>query len=102
MLAYVFSSLGIVGSFRSMSSNPWAVCLFMIFLLAIERYKYLAKPLIVGFVAFCVVVEFGSSRRFYHVLYSMANLAGGTWWQRARLVDAALWGLNCIAVEPMG
>jgi len=89
-LAYLFSALAIVGAFSSMSSNPWAVSLFMIFLLAIERYKHWAKPLVTGFIVFCVVVEFGSSRPFYHVLFSMANFAGGTWWQRARIMDAAL------------
>ncbi len=89
-LAYPFSGMLILGAFSSMSSGSWAMLLIVLFCMALERYKEWTKTVIWSFVAFCIFAEFWSKRHFYSVLYGRMNFAGGDFYQRVRLIDAAI------------
>ncbi len=89
-LAYILSGIAVIGVLTSMSSGPWMMAILVIVCLIIERFKYLAKPLIT-FIAFsCIVVSIISNRPLYHVIASYANPLGGSGWYRAKLIDLAI------------
>ncbi|MDD5327561.1 MAG: hypothetical protein PHY02_07080 [Phycisphaerae bacterium] len=89
-LAYPVSILLIVGALSSMSSGPWVAVIFTIICLAMEHFKKLLKPALVGFVFCCIFVEIASNRPFYHVVVSYANPLGGSGYHRAKLIDCAV------------
>jgi hypothetical protein len=73
-----------------MSSGPWIMMIVAISCLAIERHKYLLRPLLIFFVLSCVFIAIASNRPFYHVIVSYANPLGGSGWHRAKLIDLAI------------
>ena len=89
-LAWPLTLMVVAGAFSSMSSTLWAITATVIFCLVMERYKQWVKPTLWTLVFMCIVVEIISNRHFYHVLASAANFVGGDWWQRAKLIDAAI------------
>lgn len=89
-LAYPLCGIAIVGAFFSMSSGPWAMLVVVIFCLAMERHKQWAKPMLLSMVPLGILAEIGSNRPLHYVLYSYANLGGGDYWSRVRLIDAAI------------
>jgi hypothetical protein len=88
-LAYPLSGIAILGAFSSMSSGPWGMLLVVLVCLVLEKYKRWTKPLLIAVIGSCIVVGIISNRPFYHVLYNYMDFTGGSWWQRARLVDLA-------------
>ena len=88
--AYVLSAMAGVGVLSSMSSGPWIMMIVAISCLAIERHKYLLRPLLIFFVLSCVFIAIASNRPFYHVIVSYANPLGGSGWHRAKLIDLAI------------
>jgi hypothetical protein len=89
-LAYPLSGIAILGAFSSMSSGPWGMLLVVLVCLVLERYKRWTKPLLIAIIGSCIVIGIISNRPFYHVLYNYIDFTGGSWWQRARLVDLAI------------
>jgi len=89
-LAYPFSVTAIIGALSSMSSGPWSMLIVTVFCLALEKYKRWAKVVLASFVMLCFVVGAISNRPFYHVLYSYADIVGGDWYQRVKLIDSAI------------
>ena len=89
-LAYPLCGIAIVGVFFTMSSGPWTMLLVVIFCLAMERHKQWVKPMLVSMVPLAILAEISSNRPLHHILYSWANLAGGSSWQRVKLIDAAI------------
>jgi hypothetical protein len=62
--------------------------------LMMERFKYMAKPLLGLMLGGCFVVDLISNRTFYHVMASYANPIGGSGWHRAKLIDLAIENFN--------
>jgi hypothetical protein len=89
-LAYPLSAMAIVGALSSMSSGPWVAVMAVIFCLAMAKFKHCVKPILIFFVLSCIFVEFASNRHFYHVLANRIAFTGGTWYQRARLIDHSI------------
>jgi len=89
-LAYVVGIAASVGAASSMSSGPWMMAIILWGCLAMERFKYLAKPIAIFMILSCIGVDMVSNRTFYHVLASYANPIGGTGWHRAKLIDLAI------------
>ena len=89
-LAYPLSLIAVIGALSSMSSTSWAIMAAGILGLVMERYRQWVKPALWTFVFMCIVVEIISNRHFYHILASAADFVGGNWWQRAKLIDAAI------------
>ena len=89
-LAYPLSALAGAGVFSSMSSGPWVSAIVACFCMVMERSKWAIKPILIGLVLLCVLVEVGSNSPLHHVLLARASLAGGEWWQRAKLIDEAV------------
>jgi hypothetical protein len=104
--AYAVAVLATIGALSSMSSGPWMMIVMLWGCLILERFKYLAKPLVWFVIVSCVAVDIISNRSFYHVLASYANPVGGTGWHRARLIDLAIenfnqwWLLGCGGTDP--
>lgn len=73
-----------------MSSGPWGMLTIVIFCLALEKYSYRLKGVLMLLVVFCLLVEIGSNRPFYHVVLNYCNFGKGDWYQRARLIDVAI------------
>lgn len=98
-LSYVLCGMAIIGAFFSMSSGPWTMLLVVIFCLAIEKYKRWVKVLLVAMILLSTSASIACNRPLYHVLYSWANFAGGDYWQRVKLIDAAIENFDewCIA-----
>ena len=90
VLAYIISGVVLVGALSSMSSGPWVMVIVVIICLAMERYKYLVKPLLIFLVLSCIIIGVISNRPFYHVIASYANPLGGAGWHRAVLIDFAI------------
>jgi len=88
-LSYPLVGMAGYGVFSTMSSGPWAAGIVAVFCLAIERFKRWVKPLLIAFVILCIVTEIFSKRPFYYAMYSRANLGGGDWYQRVKLIDSA-------------
>lgn len=89
-LAYLLFGIAILGALSSMSSGPWVALTVMIFCITMERFKRWAKPVFISLVFSCILIGIASNRPFYHVLASYANPVGGEWWQRVKLIDAAM------------
>ncbi len=89
-LAYLLAGVAIIGAMSSMSGGPWNTIIVVILLLALEKYKYLVKPLLIFIVFSCIFVEIASNRPFYHVIMSYTNPLGGAAGHRAVLIDCAL------------
>jgi uncharacterized membrane protein YeaQ/YmgE (transglycosylase-associated protein family) len=89
-LAYPLSGMAVLGAMSSMSSGPWGMLLVVLFCLVLERYKRWTKPLLIAVIGSCIVVGIISNRPFYHVLYNYMDFTGGSWYQRARLIDVAI------------
>ena len=89
-LAYPLCGIFIVGTLSSMSSGPWAMLIVVTFCLAMEKHKRWTKTVIVFFVALCISAAVVSNRPLYHVFYDYANVGGGDYWSRVRLIDAAI------------
>lgn len=89
-LAYPLCGIVIVGCFSSMSSGSWSMLIVVVFCLALEKYKRWTKAVLVLFVVLCILAEFGSNRSLHYVLYDYANIGGGNYWQRVKLIDAAI------------
>ncbi len=92
--AYVLSGVAILGVMSSLSSGPWVATMVVIFCLAMEKHKAWVKPLCIFAVLSCIIIGVISSRPFYHVITSMANLLGGAGWHRAKLIDLAIENFN--------
>jgi hypothetical protein len=88
--AYLVSAIVVLGAFSSMSSGSWGALVVVLFCLAMQKYKRWTKYIIVLFIALCVLTMFISNRSLHHVVLSYINLGKGDWWQRARLIDAAI------------
>ncbi len=89
-LVYPLCGILILGTLSSMSSGPWAMMIVVIFCLAMERYKRRTKTVLVWFVVLCILAGIVSNRPLYHVMYDYANVGGGDYWSRVRLIDAAM------------
>lgn len=89
-LVYLMSGAIVLGALSSMSSGPWVMLIVVIVCLVMERAKRWVKPLLIGFMASCILIGVISNRPFYHVLLQRANPVGGVWYQRAKLVDSAM------------
>ena len=89
-LAYILTLAAILGAASSMSSGPWMMVIFTIGFLALERFKYLVKPMIIFVIFSCFLIGIISNRPFYHVIVSKANPIGGSGWHRAKLIDCAI------------
>jgi hypothetical protein len=90
ILAYILFCIVMIGALSSMSSGPWVMVIVAILCLVLEKYKYLVKPLIILFIAFCIFAAIASNRPFYHVVVSFVNPLGGSGWHRAKLLDCAI------------
>jgi hypothetical protein len=90
ILAYVLSVAVAIGGLSSMSSGPWMAIILAILCLAMERYKKLVKPILIGCALSCVLIGIISNRPFYHVFVSYANPLGGAAWHRAKMIDCAI------------
>ncbi len=90
MLAYVLLGIAVIGALSSMSSGPLMMVIFTIGFLALERFKYLVKPMIIFVISSCFLIGIISNRPFYHVIASKANPIGGSSWHRAKLIDLAI------------
>jgi len=88
-LSYPLVVMAGCGAFSSMSSGSWAPGIVAVFCLVMERFKRWVKPLLIAFVILCIVTEIVSKRPFYYAMYSRANLGGGDWYQRVKLIDSA-------------
>lgn len=88
-LAYVLVLFPIVGVFATISSGPLLALIVALFGLALERAKFLVKPIIAMIVLACLSIEVASSRHFW---YTVADLAmdNESAWYRARLLDVAI------------
>jgi len=89
-VAYLLSAITVLGGLSSMSSGPWGMLTIVIFCLALEKYSYRLKGVLMLLVVFCLLVEIGSNRPFYHVVLNYCNFGKGDWYQRARLIDVAI------------
>ncbi len=89
-MAYLISAIVILGALSSMSSGPWGMLVVVVFCLAMEKYKRWTKHIIVLIVALCILTVIISNRPLHRVILSYINLGKGDWWQRARLIDAAI------------
>ncbi len=89
-LTYVISAIIILGAISSMSSGPWGALIVVIFCLIMEKYKRWVKHVIVVLILLCILAQIGSNRPLHHVILSYLNFGQGDWWQRARLIDAAI------------
>ncbi|MBW8016060.1 MAG: hypothetical protein FVQ82_07730 [Planctomycetes bacterium] len=89
-ISYIMVGFACLGALSSWQSNSWITLIALVFFLMMERFTRLVKPLIICFIAFCLLVEMISNQHFYHVLYKLANITGGTWWQRVALIDSAI------------
>jgi hypothetical protein len=92
--AYVGGIFASIGAMSSMSSAPWMMICMIWGCLMMERFKYLAKPLLGFIVGSCFIVDVISNRTFYHVMASYANPIGGSGWHRAKLIDLAIENFN--------
>jgi len=92
--AYIGSIFASIGAMSSMSSAPWMMVVMVWGCLMMERFKYLAKPLLGFLVGSCFIVDVISNRTFYHVMASYANPIGGSGWHRAKLIDLAIEHFN--------
>lgn len=92
--AYVGVAFASIGALTSMSSAPWMMIIMVWGCLMLERFKYLAKPLLGLMLGGCFVVDLVSNRTFYHVMASYANPIGGSGWHRAKLIDLAIENFN--------
>jgi len=92
--SYVIAGFLAIGAFSSMSSGPAMMLFITIGFLAIERAKYLLKPLLICAVFGCFLIGIISNRPFYHVIVSYADPLGGTGWHRAKLIDLAIEHFN--------
>ena len=88
--AYILSGITLLGALSSMSSSPWVMVIAVIFCLAMEKRKYLVKPVLISLVFLCIFIAIASNRPFYHVVASYANPLGGSGWHRAKLIDCAI------------
>lgn len=79
----------VAGVLSTVSSGPYMALIVVFVCLALERAKYLVKPLIVGTILLCIAIEFLSNRHFYYVLGDLA-MDGDSAWYRARLIDVAI------------
>jgi hypothetical protein len=89
-LAYYMSGIVAIGAFSSMSSGPWVAGMATAFGLIMERFKRLVKPLLITILLLCILIGVASRRSLHQILYSHANLAGGSSWQRVRIIDSAI------------
>ncbi len=89
-LSYPLVAMAGYGVFSTMSSASWAAGIAVVFCLAMERFKRWVKLLLIAFVILCIVTEIVSKRPFYYAMYSRANLGGGDYYQRVKLIDAAI------------
>ncbi len=89
-LAYPLCGIAVIGAISSMSSGPWSMLVVVIFCLAMERHKQWAKPMLLSMVPLAILAEVGSNRSLHHVLFDYANIGGGDYWSRVRLIDAAI------------
>jgi len=87
---YLFLTVVVLGVLSSMSSGPLTMLGAVILCLALERFKYLTKPLLIAFAFSCVVVQIASNRSFYRVFVSYVNPLGGAGWHRAKIIDLAI------------
>ncbi|MHC4519182.1 MAG: hypothetical protein ACYTAS_11370 [Planctomycetota bacterium] len=92
--AYVGVAFASIGALTSMSSAPWMMVIMVWGCLMMERFKYMAKPLLGLMLGGCFVVDLISNRTFYHVMASYANPIGGSGWHRAKLIDLAIENFN--------
>jgi hypothetical protein len=92
--AYVGVAFASIGALTSMSSAPWMMVIMVWGCLLMERFKYMAKPLLGFMVGSCFAVDIISNRTFYHVMASYANPIGGSGWHRAKLIDLAIENFN--------
>jgi hypothetical protein len=92
--SYVTVAFLAIGAFSSMSSGPVMMLFISIGFLAVERAKYLLKPLIICAVSGCFIIGIISNRPFYHVIASYADPLGGSGWHRAALIDLAIKHFN--------
>jgi len=88
--AYALSAMVVLGAISSMSSGPWGALTVVILCLVLEKYKRWLKAILMGLVVLCILAEIGSNRPLYHVMFSYLNFGKGDWYQRARLIDAAI------------
>ena len=88
--AYILFGIALIGALSSMSSGPWVMAILVIICLAMEKRRYLLKPIFVLFIVSCVFTQITSDREFYHVVVSYANPLGGAGWHRAMLIDLAI------------
>ena len=89
-LAYLLAAMAIIGTFSCMSSSPWGMLTVVVLSLALGKYSYRLKGILMLLVVLCVLAEIGSNRRFYHVVLNYCNFGKGDWYQRARLIDVAI------------
>jgi len=93
-LGYVFTVVALIGAMSSVSAGSWVMVIIILLALAMEQQKHWVKPLLLAFVALCVLIGVASNRPFYHVLVSYLNPLGGTGWHRAKLLDVAIMHIN--------
>jgi len=89
-LAYPLSAITVLGGLSSMSSGPWGMLIIVVFCLVLERYKRWTKAVLMWLFVLCILAEIGSNRPLYHVVLQTINLAKGSWYQRAKLIDFAI------------
>jgi len=88
--AYFCAPILLIGALSSMSSNSWIMAMAVLFCLVMEKFKPWVKPVLILIVLGCALLQVVSTRPFYHVLASRANIVGGVWWQRVVLIDEAV------------
>lgn len=89
-LAYPLSAITVLGALSSMSSGPWGMLMIVVFCLVLEKHKHRTKTLLMWLAVLCILAEVGSNRPLYHVLLNYLNFGKGNWYQRAKLIDAAI------------
>jgi hypothetical protein len=89
-LFYLIPAAIIIGALSSMSSGSWGALVVVVFCLAMEKYKRWTKHIIGLIIALCFFTVILSNRPLHRVILSYLNFGKGDWWQRARLIDAAI------------
>ncbi len=105
-LAYILSSVIVVGALSSLSVGPWVMVMVVIVCLAMEKYRIRSRPILILFVLASIVVEILSDDAFYFVFAEYTSTLGGAGWHRAKLIEVAIrhfgqwWFLGCRGQDP--